>query len=578
MNLSARFLHGYGTLKRSKGEVSILVVAGAFLGVFVVFPLLLLVLNSFRDIGLGEIGLAFDKLTLGNYSIAYMNPRTWKMLWDSLVFAGGAAVVAFLLGGGMAFITERTNAPFRHLTYGLMFVPLIVPGMLLSIGWIFLLSPKIGLLNKAWMSIGFHTPFLDVYSMPVMWWIQGVMESPLTFLMLGAAFRRMDPSLEEAAIACGTSRVNCAIRITLKLMLPAIAGVALLQFVRGLEAMEVPLILGLNSGIKVFSVNILLSLQEVSPPDYALGFTYGISLICLTVAGLFIYLRMMRQSEKYVVVTGKGYRPGIINLGKWKFAAAGFQIFFGVAAIGLPLLVLIWVSLLRSYEVPSIEMLSQMNLDKYTSIIGRPGMTSVILNTVVVAAIASVCVMFLSILLSWIVFHMKIKGGAILDGLAFIPYAIPSIAMAIAFMVLFLSFRNPIYGTIWILVIAYVIRFMPYGTRFTHAGLLQIKKELEEVALTAGASYWKMFLRIIIPIMKPSLVGGGLYVFILSVKIFPIAALLSSPNSKVLAVEIWQMWNVGMFGEVSALAVMMIGGLSILTLLVGTRTLGQITG
>lgn len=550
---------------------------GIPLGVLVIVPLALLALNSFRDVGLGEIQFSLSKLTLSNYITAYGNPRTWKMMSDSFIFAAGSSVVAFLLGGAMAFLVERTDTPLRRLTYAIMFVPLIVPGMLLTIAWVLLLSPSIGLVNVLWHAIGFDTPLINAYSMPVMWWVQGVNETPLTFLLLGAALRRMDPALEEAALTCGASSRKAATRVTLRLIAPAVAGVALLQFVRGLEALEVPLLLGLNAKIVVFTTNIMHSLK-IFPPEYGLSFTYSMSLIILASVGLLVYFRAVRRSEKYTVVTGKGYRPRTISLGNWKIVSIAYQVFFAVVAVGLPVAIVIWASLVPGYQAPSMEMLSRVSLNNYVSLFQEPGIARMTWNTIIMAGTTAIVVMLVALFLSFVIFRTKIKGGKVLDGLSFMPYAIPSIVMGVAFMFMFLTFKNPIYGTVWILVIAHAVHFLPLGTRFTHAGLLQLHKELDEAAKTSGASFRKVFFHVIAPILKPSLIGGGLYVFISAAKIFPLAIILGSPKSMVLSVQIWQLWAEGEVGLVSALAVVMVAGISILTLLGGARRMGRIVG
>ncbi|MBI2853548.1 MAG: iron ABC transporter permease [Chloroflexi bacterium] len=575
----ARLSHTYGVLKGRWHERSIFLALVLPLGFLVAVPLLLLLLSSFRDIGFGEVRFNLDKLTLDNYVAAYTHPRAWRMLWDSFVFASGSLVVAFLLGGGMAFLVERTDAPFRRLSYAVMFVPLITPGLAMTIAWILLLSPKIGFINQLWFGLGFEAPLVNAYSMPALWWVQGILEAPLVFLLLGAALRRMDPALEEAAIASGAPWSRVATRITARLMIPAIVGVALLQFVRGLETLDVPLIMGLGGDIRVFSSNIMLFLRVRVPPSYGLGFTYAIVLIALTAIGVYIYQRVMRRTERYTVVTGKGYRPRIIELGRWKAVAVAFQMFFAFAVIGLPLAVLVYTSLLGFYQPPSMEVLSQLSLNSYQRIFSQPTTLGMLKNTAVLATLTSMGTMLFSLLLSWVIFRMKIKGGQIIDGLAFIPYAIPGIALAVAFMVMFLAFPNPIYGTIWILVIAYIVRSLPYGTRFTHAGLVQIHKELEEAGKVSGASFGTVFFRIIVPVMKPTLIGGGLYVFIQSVKIFAIAAILFSPSSMVFVVHLYQTWAEGAMGDAAALAVIMIGVISVLTFLGGgMRGMGRIAG
>ena len=536
---------------------------GIPLGLFVLIPLGLLVLNSFREIGFGQVEFSLTKLTLNNYLEAYNNSLTWRMLQNSIIFATGAMLVSLLLGGTLAFLVERTNVPFRQFGYLLVLPPLILPGVLEAVAWALLLGPNNGLVNKLWFSMGFSEPIVNAFSMPVMWIVQGIGASPLAFLLLGASLRRMDPSLEEAGLTSGSSPLEVMFRITARLMLPALAGVALLQFVRALEAMETPLFLGMPGRIIVFSTNIFLAVHETFPPQYGLGFSYSVMLIALTMVGLLLYRRVLLHAERYAVVGGKGYRPRILDLGKWKPLGTAFMAFYLLLCFVLPLGMLLWVSLLPGYEIPSAEAFSKITLINYLKVIQDPRMAQMVTNTAILAVVTGLAVMLISLLISWLMFRTKVKGREFLDTLAFLPYAIPSLVVAVAFMALFLSFRNPIYGTIWILVLAYILSYMPMGTRFTNAGLAQIHKELEEAAQASGSTFWTVLRRIVVPLMMPSLIAGGLYVFILSVKQFSIPAILSTPDMTVLAFQVWWLWREGLLGQLGALAVLLMGVMSV---------------
>lgn len=555
-------------LRSSSAREAITVLAvGVPLGLFVLVPLGLLLVNSFREISFGELDFSLTNLTLKNYLEAYRNPLTWRMLQSSLIFAGGAMGVSLLLGGTLAFLVERTNVPFRRYGFLLVLPSLILPGVLEAVAWVLVLSPRIGLVNKLWFSMGFSDPIVDAFSMPVMWLVQGIGASPLVFLLLGASLRRMDPSLEEAGLTSGSSPSAVMLRITAKLMLPALAGVALLQFVRALEAMETPLFLGLPARIVVFSTNIFLSVHETFPPQYGLSFSYAVMLVALTVVGLVLYQRVLLRADKYAVVGGKGYRPRTLDLGKWKPLGVAFMAFYLLVGLAVPLGMLLWVSLLPTYEIPSVEALSHLTLRNYLRIFQDPRMLQMLTNTGIVAVMTSFAAMALSLLISWIVFRTKAKGRGLLDTLAFLPYAVPSLVVAIAFMVFFLSFRNPIYGTIWILVLPYIVSYLPVSTRFTNAGLVQIHKELEEAAQASGSGFWTVLRRIVVPLMMPSLLAGGLYVFILSVKQFSIPAMLSTPDTTVLAFQVWQLWREGQLGPLGALGVLLMGVMSVVALL-----------
>ena len=541
----------------------------AVVTVLAIVPVFFLVWNSFKATSgyeFGNLSLTAD-WTIRNFTDAYSDPRAFKMLGDSFFFSFGAMITAFILGGVLAFLVERTNMPFRNAVYGFMFVPLALPGILKAIAWILILSPKIGLLNQLWFGMGFTQPLFNAYTIPAMFWVEGLSMSPLTFLMLGAALRVMDPSLEEAAYTSGSGRWSTLGRITLRLMTPALAAIALLQFIRGLSVFEVPLIMGLPYGIQVFATNIYYAVREVQPPQYGHGFAYSMAIILISVAGLLVYQRVMRHSERYATVTGKGFRPRIMDLGKWRPLAGAFAIFFSLVTVFLPFAILLWASFLLVYEMPTGEALSRLTWANYEQLFGESEFMVSIKNTLIMGGSVAIGAMGLSIIISWMVIRLRTRYTALLDYIVFVPYAVPSIAVGLAFMVFFLSFPNPIYGSIWILVLAYLVHFLPIGTRFTHTAVGQVRVELEEAASISGANLFTMLRRIIVPLILPSLVAGGLFIFLLTVKVMSIAMLLYSTGSNVLPVLILQYWKDGSIGLTSALSVVMLTALVIIIIL-----------
>ena len=245
----------------------------------------------------------------------------------------------------------------------------------------------------------------------------------------------------------------------------------------------------------------------------------------------------------------------------------GFPLFYLLAAVVLPFLILLWASFLPFYQAPSLKLLSQLSLENYGTAFERNDMVRMLWNTTMLAFGTAFTVMLLSLCISWIVIRLRPAGHRILDILAFLPYALPSIVMGVAFMIVFLAFPNSIYGTVWILLIAYSIRYLPYGTRFTNAGLLQIHREIEEAAQAAGGGFASVFRRILIPLMLPSLIGGGLYVLILSVKVMSMAAILWTTKSIVFSIFIWQLWEEGNMGELGAVSVVFISALTLLSII-----------
>jgi iron(III) transport system permease protein len=298
------------------------------------------------------------------------------------------------------------------------------------------------------------------------------------------------------------------------------------------------------------------------------------TLIAFSVFGLYLYQRQLQQSERYAVVSGKGYRPRLIPLGRWQYAAWGFVLLFMIFGALLPTFVLVWQSFFEFFTPPSWSAFAQMRLNKYGEVLGSQDFLLVVKNTMILALMSSVFVMFLSVLVSWMMHRTDFKGRKFLDFVTFMPYAIPGIAIGVAFMAIFLSFPNPLYNTIWILALAYVVNYLPIGTRFTHAAIVQIHKELEEAAWAAGAGFSRTLRYVWIPLLMPALRNGGFYLFVLSIKVMSIAALLHSPDSLVYSVYMWTVWDNGDLGGAAALSVLMIVFLSALLAISGRVQLG----
>jgi len=551
----------------------ILTFVATFVGVFTLIPLFSVVWNSFKEVGLGQIAdFSLQNFTLINYIDAYVDPTAYTMLANSFIFAFGSMVVAFLLGGSIAVLVERTNVPFKNVAYGLILIPLISPGVLKAISWVLLLNPNIGLLNQLWFLLGFSQPIFHDESILSMMWVQGISMTPITFLLFGASLKMMDPSLEEAAYVSGAGKVRVFSGITLRLMIPAVAGACLLTFIRALEAFDVPLIMGFGTGFQVFSTNIYYSIRLVSPPDYGLALAYSMLLVLIATLGLVLYQQVMKGSYKYTTITGKAFRPRLIDLGRWKAVYAGVMLFVIFVAFILPLLILLWASFLPIYQVPSKEALEVLSLDNYRSLTDKGEFALAVKNTVQLGLMVSIGGMLIATILSWTVIKLKPKGSGVLDFLSFVSYAVPGIVVGLSFMIVFLSFRNPLYGTIWLMALAYWIHFLPIATRFTHAGVTQINAELEEAAATSGAGFITTMRTITMPLILPFLIAGGLYLFILVSKLLSVVAILYTPDSVVFPVYIIKLYDEGFLPEIGALGVLMIGGLTLLAIIV--RKLG----
>jgi iron(III) transport system permease protein len=518
-------------------------------------PLVFLVWQSFLTPQTATRPAVF---TLENYRNAYYSAETFRLFLNSVQYAAGTSVFALFLGTTLAWMNERTNTPFKKLFFALSIIPLVIPGILFVVAWIMLASPKIGILNVAVQRL-FDTDYVpfNIYTMTGMIWTDGLHYSPMAFLLMTAAFRSMDPSLEESAMMSGASILQIAWKITLKLSWPAAVGSLLILFVRSLESFEVPALLGLPVGIQVYTSSIYQAIHQY-PSQIGLAASYAITLLFITSIGIYLQSQLAYQGSRYSTVTGKGFRPRTIDLGPWRYFTAALFILYFVVIVLLPFLILVWSSLQKFYSAPSWAALSRLSLDSYRTILDYPQFWSTVRNSLFLALTTATVVMLIGAVISWVVVRTKIRGRWALDNLASLPLVFPGLVLGLSIMICYLYLDIGVYGTIWILLIAYVTRFLPYGTRYVSTSMMQIHKELEESAAMSGASWALTFRRVVLPLLKPGLLAGWIYVVIVSIRELSSSILLYSPGTEVVSIMIWELWQNGQYVELSALGVMLI--------------------
>jgi iron(III) transport system permease protein len=519
-----------------------------------VLPLFMLLLGSFQ----AEVAPREFIFTLKNYQNAYASEHTYSTFVNSLIFAGGSAALTFIFGTMLAWLTERTNTPLRALFVPIAVVPLILPGVLESIAWIFLLSPKFGYLNVWLMHVfGLQSAPFNVFSLPGMIWVHSVGQVPLAFLMMTAAFKSMDPSLEESAMTSGANTWQTFKRVTLRLLMPTAGSVLLILFVRTLESFETPALIGIPARIYVYTSEIFLAFNEY-PPDYGRGGALAVGLLLLSAVGVWLYTRATKEGKKFQTVTGKAFRPRQFDLGPWRWVGFAFLMVYFVFVVLLPFLVLFWASFLPFFAAPSWSALDKLSLDNYRYLSTFRPFWEAMKNSILLSTLTATVAMVLTSLVAWIVYKSKLRGAWILDFLAFVPITIPGIVMGMALILLYVAFPIPIYGTIWMLLIAYVTRFIPYGMRSSSGSILQIHSELEEAAAASGASWWETFKRVTLPLLRPGFVAGWIYICIVSFREFSTSVLLATGESRVLSILLFTMFEQGQVTIVAAIGILMI--------------------
>jgi iron(III) transport system permease protein len=536
---------------RISAETCVLIIVAIVTGYLVLPPLYSVIQTSLFTTKLtGEL----DEFTLRYYQELFRELQVLGPFLNTVYFAIGSAFTATVIGGLIAWIVTRTDTPLRGLGYFTAFASFGTPFILYTIGWLLLLG-KAGPVNY-WLRTLFHqsAPVLNVYSLGGMMLIESFLWSPFVFLMLAASFRSMDPSLEEASAACGARVWQTLRRISLRLMLPAFFSVVLLIFIRSFESFEIPALVGLPGDIRVLTTSIYLDSQRM-PPTYGRAGAFSVLLMLVVAGTLYLYFRVTREGERFHTITGKGYRPTLIQLGRWRYATTSLLLLYSFVLLVLPFLIVLWASLLPFYIQPSLEAFSLFTVKNFVTAINFPKITDSIKNSVLLGLGSASVVMLLTTFASWILVRTKLRGRWLLDLLTTLPLLFPGIVMGLAILRFYLLVPLPVYGTLWILLIAFVTRYIPYGIRYTHAGLLQLHRELEEAAFASGASWSNCMRRITLPLLTPSFLGGWVFVFLLSAKELSMSILLVSPQTPVVSVAIYELWENGQVGELAAFGV-----------------------
>jgi iron(III) transport system permease protein len=498
-----------------------------------------------------------NSLSLSRVTDAYSAYGIGNLVKNSFLFALGTTLYAVVQGGVLAYLAARTNAPFKSLLFASSLVPLITPGVLSTIAWIYIGSPKVGLVNN-WLEPLFGAGTLNVFSLPGMIFVEGQHLAPLVFLLMFAAFKSMDPSLEESALMSGAKRRTVIRRITLPMAAPAIYASIVIMMVRSLEAFEVPALIGLPNGITVFTGRIWRALSDY-PLDKSTAGAYSLGLLVLTAIGMWAYTKLTRRSQKaYQTVTGKGFRSSHMDLGRARKPIGIAIIVYFLVAVVLPLFILLYGSTQSFYSPPTWDTMSHPTMANYRAIFSDDTIVRSLRNSIVLSVTTATAVAFIMAVASWIVIRTKIRGRAIVSFLSSVPLAIPGIVLGFALLTVYLWVPIPVYGTMWILFIAYFTRFMPYGLQYAATSMIQIGAELEESARMSGANWWQVFRRILIPLILPGLVAGWIYVVTVSLRELSASLLLYSPGNEVLSITIWDLWANGRFPAVAAVGVVMI--------------------
>jgi len=486
-------------------------------------------------------------------------------LVNTLIYSCGSAVIAILIGTVQALIVERTNTPGRKLAFLAAIISLGVPHVLYVVAWLLLLG-RSGPVNDL-IEILFNKPqVLDVYSLWGMMLIEGVGFVPLTFLLMSSILRSTDASFEEAAMMSGASPLGAFMRVTLRMATPALCGLTLLIFIKAFESFEVPALVGLAGNVSVITTMIFQSSRHSGAPSYGEAGAYSVCLVVILFGLMLWQNRLSQDAKRYQTITGKGFRPRVIDLGGWRFLTSAVLVLLFLMVTVVPVAMLAFTSFQPFYGGVSLDAFGRMSLENYEALF-RPGsFRDSIVNTLVLGAMTATAIVPFTALCAWLVVRRS-PGAWLIDQIAAVPLVFPAHILSVAFIDIFVNMSLPLYGTLLSIIIASSVRYLPYGMRYAFAGVMTIHSDLEEAASIAGASKAKLFLRVLVPLLATTLVSSWLLIFLLSVQAVSLPLLLVGPGSEIMSVTLFELWQNGQVTELAAMGMLWIALMTVVSVI-----------
>jgi len=525
-------------------------VATLLLAWLVLYPLSVLLIGSLRT----DLPMRAGRFTLANFLALFSEPANLQAIINTAVSSGLATLAAAIIGIALAWITSRTDTPAVRFFDNAFVIPYYLSPFIGAIAWTLLANPRIGFINNVFTEIfRFDTAPFNIYTLGGLVFVLALYYSPIVFLFVAGALRSMDPALEEASRIHGAGALRTAMRVTLPLMAPAIGSSALLVFLNAAGQFGIPAVIGIPMHFDVITTRIWIGLGYF-PPKYTEAAAFAVVLLAFSAIIVVLQQRYLAR-KSFVTVSGRGYRPGIIKLGRMRHASLAVCILYLLLSIVLPYGALLFTSI-QPYLSFAFEP-AQWTLRQYGDILFNNPLTArAIENSLLLAAGGATVTIFFSLVISTIVGRTRLRARHLLEFLATLPVGIPAVVFAVALLWSYIFLPVPIYGTIWMLLIAYISHYIPFGVRAASAGLAQISLELEESSRIHGASWLGTLWRIVVPLLKPALAVGWILMFIEIIRSLSLSILLYSNDSIVMPVVIYELYETGAYPALSAFSVL----------------------
>lgn len=517
-------------------------VAAAALFFIVVVPLAIVLIQGFvaHEDGAWSFTLTHFALVLGRWPY-------WIALLNTLVIGLGATAIACAAGVPMAWLFARTNIPGKGFLEKLATIPIFIPPFVGAVAWILLAAPRIGVFNLPFRAL-FNAEPLSVYTLTGIAWVIGIYLAPYVMMIVAAALRSMDPSLEEAAQVSGLSRTRTAVTVTLPLVAPAILSGAVLAFVITIGLFGTPVVIGWARQLYFITSRIYLASQEV-PPAFGIMAVLSVYLIILSLLATMLQ-RWLLKGRSFITVSGKGFRTREIRLGKTRYLAAGFVWLYCFLTIIAPIIVLI------AAAFSTFTWSGRFTTENFEFLWTSQDVRVTLRNSILIALIAATLATVIGIIISWTTQRTTIPNRQVLEYLAVLPVSVPGIAFGVGVALFWLRMPIEVYGTIWIIVLAFIGRFSGYAVRSISASIVQVHPELEESARIAGYGWFRTFTRITLPLIRPSIVASWMLLFSIFITELSMVILLYTADTRTFSVLSFEIWNVGNFSQVASLSLL----------------------
>ena len=518
--------------------------------VVVVGPIIPILYQSFLDRPIYD---AARTLTLDNFRRLFTNAEFGRVVYNSLVFAFWSTVISQGLGAVVAILVGRTNIPLARMFGSLVLWPLFISGLVFAFGWFIAYGPSGYLTIYLRTILGFE-PW-NLYSISGMAIISGISSVPITVLFCLSSSALADTSLEDAARTCGARPIRVLTAITLPMLLPAIAYSGILNFLGALEALSIPLLLGEPAGIKMFMSFIYSEGIERPRPDYGIVGTATVVLLAIVALLIFLQERLLGNTRRFVTVGGKATARRTFDLGAFRWIAFALLLSYAVLGIAVPMGFVILRAFV-SFISPLVPISQLLTLEHFRAAFGLPANVRALWNTLFLAVIGGGLATLAYALVSIVVHRSEFRFRGALKYVALTPRAVPGMiaGLGVFYAMLMLPFSQYLAGTIWIIMFAYLSRYLPTGYGVISPALMQIGPDLDRAARVMGASWWTTCRTILLRLLSPAMLAAYSLLFVAFLKEYSTAVFLFAPGTEVLGTAMLRYWANGDIGPMAALS------------------------